>query len=137
MQGKMRRWVWGMIAFWGVVGAILAVVALNERPSAESPEPIVAEAGLRTVVVSGVEPAQASRPDGPIHVVLLRGDVNAAPAVATVLSDENCQPDEQGYSHCLNELEMPGGERIAVRHTHRMAEVACLSPGERVNLQVA
>lgn len=137
MQGKMGRWIWGMVAVWGVIGAALAVVALSQRPAVEEAEPLVAEAGLRTVVVSATEPARASSPDGPVHVVLLRGDLGDVPAVATVLSDENCQPDTQGYSHCLNELEMPGGERVAVRHTHRMTEVACLSPGEQVNVRVA
>jgi len=138
MQGKMGRWTWGMVAFWGIVGATLAVVALNQRPAFEEPEQLVAEAGLRTVVVvSGMEPAKPSTPDGPVHVVQLRGDAPTVPTVATVLSDENCQPDALGYSHCLNELEMPDGRRIAVRHTHRMAEVGCLYPGERVNLTLA
>lgn len=137
MQRKLGRWVWGMVAFWGLIGAVLAVVALNQRPTAEGPEPPAAEVGLRTVVVSGMGPGRLSSPDGPVHVSLVAGDVDAAPVVATVLTDEDCQPDALGYSHCLNELEMPDGRRIAVRHTHRMAEVACLSPGERVNLEVA
>lgn len=139
---KLGRWIWGMVALWGVVGVALAVVAMQQRPTARAPdqaaphEQAAAVAGLRTVVVSGQEPAPASTPDGPVQVVLLRGAVEA-PTMATVLSDENCEPDVHGYSHCLNELELPDGERIAVRHTHRMSEVPCLSPGERVNLTVA
>lgn len=137
MPGKLGRWVWGMVVFWGLVGAVLAVVAMGQHAPTESPPPLAAEPGLRTVLVSGTEPAEASSPNGPVQVVLLAGDVEAMPAVATVLTDENCQPDPHGYSHCLNRLEMPGGERIAVRHTHRMDEVPCLYPGERVNLRLA
>lgn len=139
---KTGRLIWGMAALWGLLGVALVVVAMQERPTAQAPEQaappeqVATEAGLRTVVVSGQEPAPASTPDGPVHVVLLRGAVEV-PSVATVLSDENCEPDVHGYSHCMNELELPDGERIAVRHTHRMSEVPCLSPGERVNLTVA
>ena len=119
---RMGRLLWGLVAFWGAIGAVLAVVALSQPPAEESP-PAATRPALRTVVVSETAPSQPSTPDGPVEVALLRGDAPSEPGVATVLSDENCEPDANGYSHCLNELEMEGGERIAVRHTHRMAEV--------------
>lgn len=138
MRSKPGRWVWGMVAFWGVIGAVLTVVAVSQPPSApEEPAVPVTEAGLRTVVISTSAPAQPSSVEGPVEVALLRGEVGETPTVATVLTDENCAPDEHGYSHCLNRLQMPGGERIAVRHTHRMDEVPCLYPGERVNVEAA
>ncbi|HEX6208020.1 MAG TPA: hypothetical protein VF058_06620 [Actinomycetota bacterium] len=132
---RTGRVLLGLVAFWGAIGVVLAVVALSQPPSEESPP--AATPALRTVVVSDAAPSQPSSPDGPVEVALLRGDAPSEPGVATVLSDENCEPDANGYSHCLNELEMEGGERIAVRHTHRMGEVPCLAPGERVNVRLS
>ncbi|MGZ4137590.1 MAG: hypothetical protein ACXVPX_08475 [Actinomycetota bacterium] len=56
----------------------------------------------------------------------------AGPMMATVLSDANCAPDADGVSHCLNRLRLDSGSELTVRHNHRMIEVPCLSPGERV-----
>jgi hypothetical protein len=50
-----------------------------------------------------------------------------------VRSDSNCQPDQQGVSHCLNQLEI-GSTTVMVRHHHKMSEVPCLTPGETVNI---
>ena len=64
-----------------------------------------------------------------------QGKVPERRTVAVVTSDQNCQPDAQGVSHCTNRLRLPGGRRLVVRHNHRMAEVPCLVPGERVELR--
>jgi hypothetical protein len=64
----------------------------------------------------------------------VRGKLHGA-TITTVLTDENCQPDAAGVSHCINRLHAPGGVRIVVRHNHRMHEVRCLVPGERVQLR--
>ncbi len=56
----------------------------------------------------------------------------AAATEATVLSDESCQPDRLGVSHCLNALRLGDGRTLTVRHDHRMADSPCLRPGERV-----
>lgn len=136
MGEKQGRWIWGITIVWGVIGLVLVVVALGqERPTPTAGQPVAPEAGLRTLIVSDVQPAAASTPSGPLHASLVRGETGPTPTVATVLSDEDCAPDAQGYSHCLNRLEMPGGGVVAVRHIHRMTEVPCLAPGERVNLQ--
>jgi hypothetical protein len=59
----------------------------------------------------------------------IKGSLPASITQVTVRSDENCAPDSQGISHCLNRLSYTGGE-ITVRHTHKMADVPCLQPGE-------
>ena len=52
---------------------------------------------------------------------------------AVVLSDSNCQPDADGISHCLNDLQI-GTSVITVQHHHNMQAVPCLTPGETVQL---
>lgn len=136
MASRRAGWIWGIALFWAVIGGVLLVVALGGTTTTPR-DPVLpgTQPGLRTVVVSTVRPEAASAPDGPVQASLLSGEPAAQPTVATVLTDENCEPDAQGYSHCRNELEMPDGSTIAVRHTHLMAEVQCLAPGERVNVR--
>ena len=64
---------------------------------------------------------------------LERGQLPAEAARATVLTGANCQPDQDGVSHCLNELDF-GTARVVVRHHHKMSAVPCLTPGEEVNI---
>lgn len=93
--------------------------------------------GMRTVVVSrGAEPAP-SRPGEALHALLLAGSVPNRPVAATVLTDENCDPDAAGVSHCTNQLRLVGGRILVVRHPHRMMEVPCLEPGEHVMVRPA
>lgn len=70
---------------------------------------------------------------GVVPVELVEGEVPPHAVQARVLTDEDCAPDAAGVSHCLNRLDVAGVE-VAVRHSHRMHEVACLSPGELVRL---
>lgn len=62
------------------------------------------------------------------------GSLPAGAAGATVLRDENCQPDRFGVSHCLNALRLAGGRTLTVRHDHKMSNDPCLAPGERVRV---
>ena len=74
-----------------------------------------------------------SRADG-LHAKLVSGTMPAAAVQATVLTDEECQPDARGVSHCRNRLRLPDGSELEVRHPHDMSKVACLAPGEDVRL---
>lgn len=76
-------------------------------------------------------PTSCSNGDGGVELVYSVGPVARA-GVATVLTDDNCEPDQHGISHCLNELRYEDGTVATVRHDHSMATDACLSPGERV-----
>lgn len=115
-------------------------------PPAQTPAPssvphwVEAEAtaaGLRTVLVfTGAEP-RPSPPGTVLNAELLDGRVPARTEVATVLTDEDCNPDAEGISHCLNKLRLPDGSVLSVRHPHDMMLVPCLSPGEQVEVSAA
>lgn len=86
----------------------------------------------RRVQLSFTMPAPSGF-DG-LHAKLVSGTMPAAVISATVLSDEQCQPDATGISHCLNRMRLPNGSELAVRHPHDMSNVPCLAPGEVVQL---
>ena len=86
----------------------------------------------RQVQLSRVMPAPSDY-DG-LHAQLIGGTMPAARVEATVLTDEQCQPDAHGVSHCLNRMRLADGSVIQVRHPHDMSRVPCLSPGEHVRL---
>ena len=70
---------------------------------------------------------------GPLIATLVRGQYPDGATQATVRTDENCAPDNQGVSHFLNELDL-GGTTIVVQHHHKMSLTPCLTPGETVKL---
>lgn len=126
--------------------AVLVAVALFASSTATRPEPAIpavaehfvapgSNVALRTVVIAG--PGESlpfmSETGGLLMANLERGHLPAEAAQATVLTDANCQPDQDGVSHCLNELDL-GTAKVVVRHHHKMSEVPCLTPGEKVNL---
>ena len=117
---------------------VLVVLAVALSPSTGVVEVPDAEAGtldpaLRTVVVAVNERDIPSQPNGPLRASLLAGRLPRAIQQATVLTDENCTPDTEGVSHCINVLQV-GRQQISLRHNHKMSEVPCLSPGEEVNV---
>jgi hypothetical protein len=93
-----------------------------------------AQTPLRTVVVAGAqESPRVSVAEELLVTNLVSGELPQTASNAIVRSDSNCQPDEQGVSHCLNELEI-GSAKVVVRHHHKMSEVSCLTPGETVRV---
>jgi hypothetical protein len=86
----------------------------------------------RRLQLSRLMPSPSSA-DG-LHAKLVSGTMPTAPVQATVLTDEECQADARGISHCLNRLRLPNGSEIQVRHPHDMTLVPCLAPGEHVRL---
>lgn len=92
-------------------------------------------ATLRQVVIT--TDAQVSRGQGPVLVQMAGGTIPAGVTQLTVLTDENCAPDAEGVSHCLNRVRFTspqGTGEAMLRHHHRMAEEPCLAPGETVVL---
>ena len=65
-------------------------------------------------------------------VTVLRGHLPTRPTRAVVLSDTRCDRDARGVSHCLNRMRLAHGGLVLARHDHRMSEMPCLDPGERV-----
>jgi hypothetical protein len=86
----------------------------------------------RRLQISSLMPSP-SNSDG-LRAKLVSGTMPTAAVEATVLTDEQCQPDAHGLSHCLNRLRLPDGSEIRVRHPHDMTLVPCLAPGEHVRL---
>lgn len=86
----------------------------------------------RQLQISSVMPPP-SNSDG-LRAKLVGGTMPTAAVEAVVLTDEECQADAHGLSHCLNRLRLPNGSEIQVRHPHDMTLVACLAPGEHVRL---
>jgi hypothetical protein len=70
-----------------------------------------------------------------MRALRLSGVVPRTAAVGTVVSDDDCAPDAAGISHCVNRIRMANGRMLSVRHPHRMAEVPCMTPGERVQVR--
>jgi hypothetical protein len=128
------------LLFGLAIAVALLVVGLFASRS-EAPLPDVggavshfqpAGADARAVLISPDAERLPHKP-GVVPVELIVGTVPPHAVQARVLTDEDCAPDAAGVSHCLNRLDVAGVE-VAVRHSHRMHEVSCLSPGELVRL---
>ena len=135
-QGLLAAAVVVGVVTFGVLGALL-IRSAADRP-APQPGPkavgghvVPGTGSLRTLVVK-TQNDRVSSAGGALEAMLLEGTMPAGQMVATVMSDENCQPDGEGVSHCLNRLRFDDGTMMAVRHNHRMGDVPCLSPNERV-----
>jgi hypothetical protein len=132
--------------------ALLAVVAIvlfsrtSNTAAVANPTPVthfvtvstdqpVAPEAIRTLVVApaGQTLPQLSGVGGVLMANLVRGQLTAEATQATVQTDENCAPDQQGISHCLNQLTI-GTRAITIQHHHTMSTTPCLTPGETVQL---
>ena len=125
-----------------LVAALIGLLVLGGSTFAlgratQTNEPAVDPHGValpaqRQVQLSSVMPSPSDF-DG-LHAKLISGTMPTDAMKATVLTDEQCEPDSQGISHCLNRLRLPDGSEIQVRHPHDMDVVPCLAPGENVQL---
>lgn len=86
----------------------------------------------RQVTLSFTMPSPSDS-DG-LHAKLISGTMPTTAVQATVATDEQCQPNASGISHCLNRLRLANGRDIQVRHPHNMHSVACLAPREAIRL---
>ena len=113
-------------------GGFLLASSGGGRASGEQASARSGASQLRTVLVStGREPAP-STPGLVLNALRVKGVPPTTRTRATVVSDRNCAPDAQGISRCTNALRVSGNHVLTVRHPHRMMEVPCLEPGERV-----
>jgi hypothetical protein len=131
------------ISVIGALMAVLAVIAIQQRPDPPaSTRHFVAlspmnqtDSTRRTVVIApgGAELPNLSAADKLLMTSLVGGQLPSQAMQAIVQTDSNCQPDEHGVSHCLNELAI-GSVTLMVRHHHKMSDVPCLTPGETVTI---
>ena len=91
----------------------------------------------RIVLVSDTRMPAPSPAATRLHALRVSGRMPSRPVAATVLTDEDCAPDARGVSRCINSVRLPSGRTLDLRHPHRMMEVPCLSPGERVTVRAA
>ncbi len=127
-------WTLGtLVASFLIVGLVLlSRPQTRETPSAAASG---APAGLRVVQLTTVPDAVSN--DKQTIAVLLSGAMPHGTVKATVMTDENCAADAQGYSHCRNDLRLADGSVLHLRHNHQMGMVACLAPGEQVIVKEA
>lgn len=134
----MKRTGWALAVGGAVIvaaGLALAVGAGSGRRDPHSASPAApTAASSRRLIVSKTDDGVSTTPQS-LRATLVSGSLPAEPVTATVLTDDNCNPDEAGISHCLNSLRMPDGSVAQVRHHHPMSTVACLTPGEHVTVE--
>lgn len=140
-----RRLAFGVAVFATVALAVGGVGSRRgtDRPAhAVRPLPTHAKAherpaAVRTLVVSSEADPVPSQPGQTLRGRRVEGAMPSRTSLATVLTDEDCAPDAAGVSHCRNRIRLAGGRTLTVRHPHRMAEVPCMAPGERIRVEVA
>lgn len=127
----------------GVLAAAALLVALagcgggeaTTSSSSSSPTGEAAGGAAGAKFVRVFEQRRAPSPSpADLHAALEEGELPRGTVAATVLTDEECEPDQQGISHCRNEARLAGGEIVVLRHSHDMDIVPCLTPGEPVTL---
>lgn len=125
----------------------IAIGAVVSRPQAKAAMPPPEQAAVphfidvkapgepRTLVVGGMSDSLpgTSNEAGYLMTNLRAGTIPEGATTATVLTDTNCEPDADGVSHCLNDLQI-GNVVVTVQHHHQMHSVPCLSPDEIVTL---
>lgn len=99
-------------------------------PSAASPRQAP---GYETRVVVVVDDKTQTSTPSELHATLVAGTLDRGSRQAVVWSDSDCTPDDEGISHCLNEL-LIADSKVTIRHSHRMAQIPCLRPGETVTV---
>ena len=70
---------------------------------------------------------------GEYIVKLIQGEIEEK-VEGTVLTDENCEQDEEGISRCNQKVMLRDNEEIEFIMPHNMAKHRCLAPGETVEL---
>lgn len=123
-----------------IVGLLVGSGSQNTPTQVEQSEQAAGGSGHETpaaprtlAVYTDAEPAPSANSEQ-MRGLLIEGDLPHGATEATVLTDEDCEPDKQGVSHCRNQLQLPSGKKFTVRHPHRMQDVPCMAPGEQVRV---
>ncbi|HZG66828.1 MAG TPA: hypothetical protein VEZ12_08795 [Herpetosiphonaceae bacterium] len=111
---------------------VIAGITLN-RPGTGAAVAAPLDPSLRTIVLVSKDGEIPALRAGDIAVTLEQGTAPQGITRATVLTDENCAPDGEGVSHCLNRMQA-GGQHFTIRHNHKMMEEPCFSPTEELNV---
>jgi hypothetical protein len=127
----------------GMIAVVLVVLAMQAPSAAPRQAPHFVEvppasssrdAALRMMFIGAKDVRlPLSGTSGVLLSTLVSGQVPVGATQAVVQTDRNCQPDQNGVSHCFNEL-LIDGAKVVVQHHHKLRETPCLTPGETVNL---
>jgi hypothetical protein len=133
----MKHFLLFALSLWMMMAALLLGAAA--RVPREEQTVIAShfhDGKVRLVVVS-VDPSDRlpleNEDNHVLSALLLAGELPTGRSHATVLTDLNCQADEQGISHCTNDVQI-GDMQIALQHDHDMRKIPCLTPGEVIEL---
>lgn len=70
---------------------------------------------------------------GEYIVKLIQGEIEEK-VQGEVLTDENCEKDEEGLSRCNQKVLLEDGDEIEFIMPHNMMKHRCLSPGETIEI---
>lgn len=140
-RSNRARWLsrnagWLRIAaVLGVLAALILVGVVSQRKTSSPPLPphFPPEAWSTRTIVIAENGEQLPRKGTVLLTSLVAGTVPQGARQATVLTDSDCAPDQNGISHCLNELAIDS-VKVMIRHHHAMQAIPCLRPGEVVNI---
>lgn len=133
----MKRFTFPILGTLALLSLALAVVFSFQGNGVEpdpTPVPHFNSADVRIEITDG---PVVSRNQDPVYVELETGVIPDNVSLLTVLTDEDCTPDEEGVSHCLNRVEYvtaSGMQNASLRHHHKMAEEPCLTPGQTLEV---
>ena len=133
----MKRFALPFLSLLAIASLTLAVVFSLQGEGAEADPTPVPHFNTADVRITMTDEPVVSRNQDPVYVQLETGVIPDDVSLLTVLTDEDCTPDEQGVSHCLNRVEYPtasGTQYAALRHHHKMAEEPCLTPGQTLEI---
>ncbi len=122
------------VAVMIAISVMAQPVQITQQGSTASSAPHYPQGGVNRTVTFG-KPGTLDIDKDHALVGIIEGTLPAGTSRVTVISDENCVPDSQGISHCLNRLSYGNGD-VTVRHTHNMTNVPCLEPGEVLQVTV-
>ena len=125
---KPRRFVLNGVAITALAGIGVAALTFGSAPAASSQPPIPTGYALSSWQDNGA--------NGTYLLEVTDGQLPVADGAVTglVLSDSNCMADDQGLSHCVNEIQFADGSVLTVIDNHNMGENRCLQPGETIAL---
>lgn len=125
----------GAFAVFALSYAGYLTVTGNDAATVDpTPVPLLRTADVRVQIT---DDAVVSRNQDPVYVQMESGEIPSDVTFLRVLTDEDCTPDEDGVSHCLNRIEFDtdsGAQNAALRHHHKMSEEPCLTPGQTLEL---
>ncbi len=120
-----------------VILVTINLVSRTQEPAANAETGSIAHFRTTEVRVRITDEPVVSRNQDPVLVELDSGTIPDGVTRLEVLTDENCQPDADGVSYCLNRVQFEtadGTGQAALRHHHRMWEEPCLTPGQTLEL---